>query len=115
MSAGFTGTSPTDGPRPERIQEPIGLYQLRCGAALIDLVPVEGKLGRQGGAASGAEDRNMDHLCLRIAEFDTQRVSVHLEADGVAIGEEGLRYGSTGEAVSIYLANPDGNALELRG
>lgn len=99
----------------ERVQEAIGLYQLRCGAALIDLVPVDGKLGRMGGAAPGAEGRNMDHLCLRIDGFDAAEVRAHLHAHGVPVGEEGLRYGSTGEAVSIYLADPDGNALELRG
>lgn len=99
----------------ERIQEAIGLYQLRCGTSLIDLVPVDGKLGRMGGAAPGAEGRNMDHLCLRIEDFDADRVRAHLERHGVTVGEEGLRYGSTGEAVSIYLADPDGNVLELRG
>lgn len=99
----------------ERIQEAIGLYQLRCGTSLIDLVPIDGKLGRQGGAAPGVEGRNMDHLCLRIDGFDAAEVRAHLERHGVAVGEEGLRYGSTGEAVSIYLADPDGNALELRG
>lgn len=98
----------------ERTQEAIGLYQLRCGSSLIDLVPVDGKLGRMGGAAPGAEGRNMDHLCLRIDDFDAGRVRADLESHGVSVGEEGLRYGSTGEAVSIYLADPDGNVLELR-
>ena len=31
----------------------IGLYQLRAGRSLIDLVPVDGKLGKAGGAAPG--------------------------------------------------------------
>ena len=39
----------------EREREELGLYQLRAGAALIDLVPVDGPLGRKGGAAPGAE------------------------------------------------------------
>ena len=98
----------------ERTQEAIGLYQLRCGASLIDLVPVDGKLGRMGGSAPGSEGRNMDHLCLRIEDFDADKVRAHLESHGVQIGEEGLRYGSTGEAVSLYLTDPDGNGLELR-
>ena len=98
----------------ERTQEAIGLYQLRCGTSLIDLVPVDGKLGRMGGAAPGSEGRNMDHLCLRIEDFDADKVRAHLESHGVQIGEEGLRYGSTGEAVSLYLTDPDGNGLELR-
>ena len=32
----------------ERQNEEIGLYQLRAGASLIDLVPVDGVLGRAG-------------------------------------------------------------------
>ena len=35
----------------EKVQQGIGLYQLRAGASLIDLVPVDGKLGKMGGAA----------------------------------------------------------------
>jgi len=99
----------------ERRRDDIGLVQLRAGAALIDLVPVDGVLGSKGGAAPGPEGRNMDHLCLRIADFEIEAVRAHLKSHGVEPGEEGLRYGSTGEAVSIYFTDPDGNALELRG
>lgn len=98
----------------ERRRDDLGLIQLRAGSALIDLVPVDGKLGAMGGAAPGVEGRNMDHLCLRIADFEVNAVRAHLKAHGVEPGEEGLRYGSTGEAISIYLSDPDGNALELR-
>lgn len=99
----------------ERRRDDIGLIQLRAGAALIDLVPVDGVLGAKGGAAPGPEGRNMDHLCLRIADFQIEAVRAHLKSHGVEPGEEGLRYGSTGEAVSIYFTDPDGNVLELRG
>src|SRR3546814_13778389 len=50
------------GARWEKKQEAVGLYQLRVGTALIDLVPVDGKLGRMGGAAPGAEGRNVDQI-----------------------------------------------------
>lgn len=99
----------------ERRQEEIGLIQLRAGSALIDLVPVEGQLGRMGGAPPGLEGRNMDHLCLAVADFDLDRVRAELQSHGVALGAEGLRYGASGQSVSIYLNDPDGNALELRG
>ena len=99
----------------ERRRDDIGLIQLRAGAALIDLVPVDSRLGRQGGAAPGAEGRNLDHLCLTVADFDVETVRAHLERSGVKVGEAGLRYGAKGEAWSIYLEDPDGNALELRG
>lgn len=99
----------------ERRQDALGLTQLRAGDQLIDLVSVDGRLGRMGGAAPGRGGRNMDHLCLRVADFDVEAVSAHLRAHGVTPGEIGERYGSTGEAVSIYLQDPEGNHLELRG
>ena len=37
----------------EKVQENIGLWQLRAGGALIDLVPVDGAAGKKGGAAPG--------------------------------------------------------------
>jgi glyoxylase I family protein len=99
----------------ERRQDAVGLVQLRAGAQLIDLVDVAGRLGQMGGAAPGADGHNMDHLCLRVVDFDVDTVRAHLESHGVKIGDVGERYGSTGEAVSLYLSDPEGNGLELRG
>lgn len=98
----------------ERRRDDIGLIQLRAGASLIDLVPVDGKLGRMGGAAPGAEGRNLDHLCLQIEGFDPETARAELTAAGVPVGEAGLRYGAGGEAMSLYLTDPDGNGVELR-
>ena len=99
----------------ERRQEEIGLIQLRAGQSLIDLVPVDGKLGRMGGAAPGVEGRNMDHLCLRAEPFDRDGIVAHLQAHGVRIGEFGSRYGAEGEGPSQYLFDPEGNLIELKG
>lgn len=99
----------------ERRQDAIGLVQLRAGAQLIDLVDVAGRLGLMGGAAPGPDGHNMDHLCLRVIDFDVDEVRAHLLAHGMAIGDIGPRHGSTGEAVSLYLSDPEGNGLELRG
>jgi len=103
------------GCREERRQDEIGLVQLRAGDSLIDLVPVDGKLGRMGGAAPGPEGRNMDHLCLRIDPFDRAAVVAHLEARGVRVGDFGSRYGAEGEGPSQYLFDPEGNLVELKG
>ena len=54
------------GARPEKSDDTLGLYQLRVGTSLIDLVPVQSRLGRSGGAAPGAEGRNVDHICFRV-------------------------------------------------
>jgi glyoxylase I family protein len=98
----------------EKRQDAIGLVQLRAGSSLIDIVSVDGRLGRMGGAGPGPEGRNLDHFCLNVAGFDLETVKAHLEAHGVEVGEEGLRYGSGGEGLSVYLKDPEGNGLELR-
>ena len=98
----------------ERRNEVIGLTQLRAGAQLIDLVSVTGKLGQAGGAAPGKEGRYVDHICLRVCDFDVDVVAALLKNHGVTLGEIGERYGSTGLATSIYLDDPEGNHLELR-
>ena len=99
----------------ERRQDNVGLTQLRAGAQLIDLVDVAGRLGLAGGPAPGPDGHNLDHLCLRVIDFDVDAVRAHLEACGVMVGDIGPRHGSTGEAVSLYLSDPEGNGLELRG
>jgi len=99
----------------ERRQDEIGLVQLRAGRSLIDLVPVSGKLGRMGGIAPGKEGRNLDHLCLRVEPFDADGIREHLQAHGVAAGAVEQRYGAEGEGPSIYISDPEGNVVELKG
>lgn len=99
----------------ERKMDEIGLVQLRAGSALIDLIPVDGPLGRMGGAAPGAEGRNLDHFCLRVEGYDEAAIRAHLAACGVAAGETASRYGAEGSGPSIYIADPEGNTVELKG
>jgi glyoxylase I family protein len=99
----------------ERRQDAIGLVQLRAGSSLIDLVPVDGKLGRQGGAGPGREGHNMDHLCLSVGGYDEATIVAHLKAHGVRVGDIGSRYGAQGEGPSIYCYDPQGNTVELKG
>ena len=99
----------------ERRQDRIGLIQLRAGRSLLDLVPVDGMLGRQGGAAPGAEGRNLDHFCLRVEPFDPLAVIAHLIKNGVVPGEQKNRYGADGYGPSIYITDPEGNTVELKG
>ena len=89
--------------------------QLRAGDSLIDLVSVDGQLGRMGGAAPGAEGRNLDHLCLRVSPFDREAIVAHLRARAVRVGDHGSRYGAEGEGPSQYLFDPEGNMIELKG
>ena len=103
------------GCRIERRQDEIGLIQLRAGRSMIDLVTIEGKLGRAGGAAPGREGRNLDHLCLRVEPFDEAAIRAHLASLGVEAGPVESRYGAEGEGPSIYLSDPEGNVVELKG
>jgi catechol 2,3-dioxygenase-like lactoylglutathione lyase family enzyme len=99
----------------ERRQDEIGLVQLRAGSSLVDLVPVDGKLGRMGGAAPGKEGRNVDHFCFRVEDFDAEALTAELVAAGVAAGPVESRYGAEGEGPSIYVNDPEGNTVELKG
>jgi glyoxylase I family protein len=99
----------------ERRRDDLGLVQLRAGRAMIDLVPVAGTLGRAGGVAAGAEGRNVDHFCLRVETFDESAIRRQLEAAGIVVGERLSRFGAEGEGPSIYIADPEGNTVELKG
>lgn len=99
----------------EKIQEGPGLYQVRAGSSLIDLVPVDGKLGKQGGAAPGREGRNLDHFCISVEPFDGEAIIEYLKSKGVDCGKVESRYGAEGEGPSIYVTDPEGNVVELKG
>lgn len=92
-----------------------GMSHLKAGASMIDLVAVDGKLGKAGGAAPGREGRNMDHLCLRVEPFDQEAIVAHLRRHGIEVGEIRRRYGAGGNGVSIYVSDPEGNTVELKG
>ncbi len=99
----------------ERRRDDIGLIQLRAGTALVDLVPIGSKLGDMGGAPPGAEGRNLDHVCFRVDPFDEAAIRAHLAACGIAAGATEQRFGAEGEGPSIYLHDPEGNMVELKG
>jgi catechol 2,3-dioxygenase-like lactoylglutathione lyase family enzyme len=99
-----------DWDRPE-----LGLTHIRAGRELIDLVTLDGPLGRTGGAGPGAEGRNLDHFCLRVAPFDEAAIRAHLAAHGVEVVDAGQRYGAAGDGPSLYVRDPEGNSVELKG
>jgi catechol 2,3-dioxygenase-like lactoylglutathione lyase family enzyme len=106
---GVLGLS-VDRDRPE-----LGLTHVRAGPQMIDLVTLDGPLGRMGGAAPGAEGRNLDHFALQVRPFDEAAIRAHLAAHGVAVVEEGQRYGADGDGFSLYVRDPEGNTVELKG
>ena len=102
------------GARWEKKQEQVGLYQLRLGTTLLDLVPVDSKLGRMGGEAPGRTGHNVDHICFRVLPWDGDGVLAHLKSHGIE-AHIVSRYGADGDGPSVYLTDPEGNNLELKG
>jgi catechol 2,3-dioxygenase-like lactoylglutathione lyase family enzyme len=99
----------------ERRQDSIGLVQLRAGRSLLDLITIDGELGRAGGAAPAQQGRNLDHFCLRVDPFDEADVRRVLQAHRIAAGATESRYGAEGEGPSIYVRDPEENVVELKG
>jgi catechol 2,3-dioxygenase-like lactoylglutathione lyase family enzyme len=103
------------GCREERRIEALGLVQLRAGSGLIDLVELDSPLGKLGGAPPGEEGRNVDHFALQLSDFDEEAIRAQLSAADVPPGDVGERYGAQGMGPSMYIRDPDGNVVELKG
>ncbi|WP_448142930.1 VOC family protein [Stenotrophomonas bentonitica] len=94
----------------------LGMVHLHAGSSMIDLISVEGALGSRGGPAAGAQGRNLEHLCLRIEPFDEAALREHLKMHGVVVdGQVSSNLGAEGDGLSLYLRDPDGNGVELKG
>jgi catechol-2,3-dioxygenase len=91
-----------------------GMVQLRAGAALIDLVDLDSREG-QWACPQVAGGRNLDHVCIAVAKYDERKLRRHLAAHGVTIIEEGMHRGARGDSLSIYVQDPSGNTIELKG
>jgi len=99
----------------ERRLDELGLVQLRAGSGLIDLVPVHSPLGKAGGGAPAPDGPNLDHVALRLEAFDEPALRAHLEKHGIEPGDVATRYGAEGNGPSMYVKDPDGNTVELKG
>ena len=97
-------------------RDDLGLIHLRAGKSMIDLVSIDGTLGRKGGDAPGSGARNVDHLCLRIDPFDEPALIRHLAIHDVEpTGPVSNNFGAEGNGPSLYIHDPDGNLIELKG
>ena len=103
------------GCREERRVEALGLVQLRAGDALIDIVAADSELGRRAGGPPDPERRNMDHFCLRVEPFEETAIRAWLAECGIEAAPTARRYGADGFGPSIYLRDPEGNVVELKG
>ena len=91
------------------------IAQLRAGGSLIDLVDANGPFGMKTGREPDRDTPNMDHVCLQVQPWDTEAIKKQLRQHRVEFGEVADRYGATGMGPSIYLKDPEGNTVELKG
>jgi glyoxylase I family protein len=98
----------------ERESSPeLGLTQLRAGNSLIDLVTVDSELGRLGGKPPSQNGRNVEHVCLRIADCDETALLQYLNQHDIKHSAFEDRYGAQGMGRSVYIDDPEGNIIEL--
>ena len=97
------------GLRLERIFEPLGVYQIRCGANLIDLVALP-----PGETLPPPDRRGIEHFCLSV-EGDAGELVESLAAHGIPIVRGPLEvYGAKGFGTSVYIRDPDGYEVEFK-
>lgn len=92
----------------------LGMEQVWCGNALIVLWDTT-----HPGAASAVPPvkggRNVDHVCINLSPFDVSELIGHLNSHMVAIDRTAFHGGARGMGESIYIFDPFGNKLELKG
>ena len=94
--------------------ETLGLWHLQAGDSMIDLIDISGPLGG-GGRLPSTEAQNVDHLALKIVPFDSATLRAYFEGHGFKVGPDQIRFGADGDGPSIYLRDPEGNGVELKG
>ncbi|MEM9621675.1 MAG: DsbA family protein [Pseudomonadota bacterium] len=80
------------------------LWQLRLGDSLLDILRVDV-------TPSAA---NMDHFCLRVADYDEAAILQRLQRFGLDGQPAGRIYGAQGFGPSVYFVDPQGNRVELK-
>ncbi|MGB0572155.1 MAG: VOC family protein [Alphaproteobacteria bacterium] len=93
----------------------IGLYQVRIGDHIVDLIPVDEPSGLKGGPAPGTNDHNMDHFEIQVEPYDDDAIRAYLSDRGVDLGATIICGGAEGEGPGIQIKDPAGNTVELKG
>ena len=98
-----------------RSNEKLGLYHLSAGASMIDLIPVDMELGRKGGTPPGLEGHNVDHIALKVYPFEEEEIKNYLSSKNLKMSKIETRFGAEGSGPSVYVEDPEGNSIELKG
>lgn len=128
-----------DEPRNEHVNRFGGaLTHLRAGSCYIDLLVYDKGHLTEGGQEAAArmhaggagldgnkrledvrlssESSTLDHICLRIDPYDKRQLLNYLEEENIEVivaGDE--RLGADGVGPSVYVRDPEGNVIELKG
>ena len=87
------------------------MVQLRAGGSMIDIVAAEDAAGP--GDTTG---RNLDHFALRVEPFEAETILAFCAERGIpATAPETPLLGADGFGPAVYVEDPDGNRLELKG
>jgi catechol-2,3-dioxygenase len=78
---------------------------------LVDIATAEGAWARP----QSDNGRNMDHFCLAVTRHDPADLRRHLADHKVEIVEEGVHRGARGSSLSLYIRDPSGNTIEIKG
>ncbi|WP_329416452.1 VOC family protein [Streptomyces sp. NBC_00704] len=94
--------------------QPVRVEEWRAGKAPFPSVRVSATtiIDLVQGPAERPRHSNVDHICLVVEPLDWQQVVD--TGDFTVLDGPGERFGARGTAVSLYVADPDGNTVELR-
>lgn len=98
----------------ERVLEDIGLWQLKAGSSLIDLVSIDKELGKRLSGEVDVNKGNLEHLCLQVRCDSLQGLAESLKEAGAEVSDIETRYGAQGFGESFYIDDPEGNTIELK-
>ena len=103
------------GARTEKHQKILGLYQLRVGD-IADRFRARGRAPRSKRRGRARQGRPQCRpYCFRVLPWDGEAVLAHLRRPWTSRREIVSRYGADGDGPSVYLTDPEGNNLELKG
>ena len=91
--------------------ESMGMVQLSAGRSMIDIVAAE-----DAATAADGQGRNLDHFALRIEPFDEAAILEFCAEREIPVTVMSMPLlGADGYGPAVYLEDPDGNRLELKG
>lgn len=96
------------GGRVVRTISSMNLTQMAVGRSMLDIIQADGSTGGSG--------RNLDHFAIRVEPFDRDAILAWCAARNIpAEAPENLLLGADGIGPAVYVEDPDGNRVELKG